>query len=348
VDDRAVAQSAVSLALEGQGLRVVEHGDVVHDDDACASIDCASEILRAARADLAAAVAVWGVAGRPLAGPSEVFVTLADAHGNRFPGAARVVDGDVAAAARTAVLDARALQLLGPGPWLRVRGAPDGAEVHIDGKLAGSLPYRAHIDAGGHALEVRAPGMRPHARTVDIPPNTTRLLDLDITLALDAPGGAASGRSGARHPGESSAEDSNAAVARSAPTSPSLREGAGGGTGAPVDPAASGPSRPIVGPLVLGGAGAALGVIVVADLLADDCTRGEPGGTCTRREDPSIPLAIGLGTASAAAIAGAVLWHFLGASDPSAAAARGVPATAGARMIRVAAWPPGATLTGAF
>jgi hypothetical protein len=39
---------------------------------------------------------------------------------------------------------------------LRVEGDPSGAEVFIDGRLQGLLPYRGVVDPGRHLLEVRA------------------------------------------------------------------------------------------------------------------------------------------------------------------------------------------------
>lgn len=286
-DERAAAQSALSLALEGQGFHIVAHDAVAHDEDACASVDCAPVLLRDAGANLAAAVAVWGESFAGQQRAAQVYVTLVDAAGNRYPGAARVPEGDVAAAARTALLDARALQLLGPGPWLRVRGVPEGAEVHIDDKLVGSLPYRARIDAGRHALEVRAEGMHAHVESVIVPPNQGRVIEIEVAL------GPASG---------ADATGTNAV--------------------APADDSAESPrdntghvSHPIVGPLVLGGVGVALVGVTVAQALSGDCLRREPTGTCTREREPNTLVTVALGGAAAIAVAGSVLWYIVGAED---------------------------------
>lgn len=321
-DERAHAQAALSLALEGQGFRVLAHDAVVHDDGACASVDCAPVLLRAVGADLAAAVAVWGEPHAGSTRPAQVFVTLVDVAGNRYPGAARVSDAAVAAAARTAVLDARALQLLGPGPWLRVRGTPDGAEVRIDDKLVGSLPYRARIDAGRHALEVRADGMRSHVESVNVPPNPGRVVEIDVALA---PGSGA----GARR-----ASAPNAAPATPRDSAESSRADATGTT------------HPIVGPVVLGSVGLAVGVYDLVAVLDTGCTRRDSTGTCLVRRDADAGTGIALGAVSAAALVGAVLWYVLGTEDASATGgAHPMTARAG---IRFAPWNQGPGVAGAF
>jgi hypothetical protein len=236
-------------------------------------------LLRAAQLDVAVAVAVWSE-GRPPK-PASVFVSLVDIDGNRFPATVQV-GGAVADAARAALLDARALQLLGPGPWIRIAGEPPGAEVKLDGDVVGVLPYRARIDAGRHVLEVRAEGMRTHAQTVDVPPSPSRMVELDVFLE------------------------------RGQSLLPTATE-SGPQTDGYDEPSSS--SRPIVGPLVLGGAGLVLGGVVLADALAgDECTRRE-NGTCTRRESTNTALAIGLGGAAVAAVTGAILWYVLAGDD---------------------------------
>ncbi|HEX2659375.1 MAG TPA: PEGA domain-containing protein [Polyangia bacterium] len=58
--------------------------------------------------------------------------------------------------------------------WLQVDGGVAGAEVVIDGVVAGKLPLAtaARAPAGSVALQVRAPGYLPYARTVNVPKRT--------------------------------------------------------------------------------------------------------------------------------------------------------------------------------
>jgi hypothetical protein len=144
----------------------------------CAQVSCAGALLAAAQAELVVAVAVWQGEEAP-----QVNVTLVDGTGARYPGHATVASDDVAAAARSALLEARSLQLLGPGPWIAVHGEPAGASVWIDGKLMGSLPLRAALSPGDHKLEVQATGYAAKVQPVTIPLEPTATARVQVALS---------------------------------------------------------------------------------------------------------------------------------------------------------------------
>jgi hypothetical protein len=210
---RIAAHEAVLAALDEQDVDVRTanvQAAVSGGAAGCAQISCAPALLAAAPAELAVAVAVW----RSDSGP-QVNVTLVDAQGNRYPAVSAVEPGGAPVAARRALLDARGLQLLGPGPWVQIEGAPDGASVIIDGVRVGSLPYRAALSSGDHVLELQAPGYAAQQRELQMPLDPTATLRLQVALAagLASPGSAAE-PAGSRAPG-------GAELAYTAPDAPS-------------------------------------------------------------------------------------------------------------------------------
>lgn len=286
------AQRVLTSALEAQAVRIVTQAEVSErlggSVKECRNVDCAQPLLLSSDADVAAAVAIWG-SGTPRV-PTTVFVTLVDRRGDRFPAKTQIEDKSLASTIKQALLEARALQLLGPGPWLRVRSEPEGARVTIDGNVMGTAPVRAPIQPGRHRLELRFEGYRLHAQTVDIPPSDARQIDVDVEL--------------------SRREDEEGQVADASSTAAGASEDARQNAG----PAPH--TRPIVGPLLLGGAGAAL---LIYDLtahfvaLADgSCLHRQPSGTCTEQHKVNVAPTVVFGVAGAGAIVGAVLWYVLG------------------------------------
>jgi hypothetical protein len=204
--DRARAESAVVLPHAGdsrlEAARTASHRVVVDTlreqsftvrtlttkparntsevQNSCTQIICAPAMLVATATDLAVGIAVWDGEDGP-----QVNITLIDALGRKYPGYALVVGQDATDAARAAFLEARSLQLLGPGPWIHVRGVPAGAEVIIDAKPVGVLPYRGAISPGDHDLEVRASGYNAKQLpiVVSLEPTTTALVELELVRA---------------------------------------------------------------------------------------------------------------------------------------------------------------------
>jgi hypothetical protein len=298
-EEQSEAVRVLSRALETQGIRLLEYDEAIEqagarDVSRCKTVDCAPKLLRAVGADVAASLAVWS------RGPKQqktVFVTLVDRQGDRYPGRADVDGTNFGGAAKDALIDARALQLLGPGPWLRVRTKPDGAQVLIGGKLVGATPYRAHVSSGRHVLEVRAEGRESHVQTVDIPPNTAKQIEVEVALkpsnnTADAPDETAGALDG------------------------DFRE-------LPVER-----SRPIVGPILLGAVGVGLIATDIVLIASSGCSEEDSSGACKEEGKVDTAMAVAWGAAGAAALAGGILWYVLGASDEPASSTRARPALA--------------------
>jgi hypothetical protein len=85
---------------------------------------------------------------------------------------------------------------------LDVRGSPVGAEVRLDGELIGRLPLATplSVTAGGIAIEVRAPGYFPIARSTTVAPG--HLIREAFSLQSQSPGS----ESGERNPSSSSGQ----------------------------------------------------------------------------------------------------------------------------------------------
>ncbi len=310
VEQRQQAQQVLSQTLAAQGIRVLsvtEAASQISGGGAaaeCTTLDCAPALLQASGADSAAVLALWATGSPPV--PGTVFVTLVDRRGDRYPGKATIDHGDFAAATKQALLDARALQLLGPGPWLRVHAKPDGAQVVLNGKLVGTTPYRAAVASGRYTLEVRAKGSRSYAQTVDVPPNEARQVEVDVALKPRAGEAAAAGPVGP------DAFDLDA------------------DTGAE-------PSRPVVGPLILGGMGVAALTYDVVALAGSGCDHREPSGACTKKTEINAAPAAIFGVVGVGAIAGAALWYLLGEQEP-----------AGEARVSLAPGPGSLNLKGSF
>lgn len=188
---REAAHRAVIDALREQGLTVrtltvksTRNANELKSD--CTQVTCAPGVLSVHSIDLAVAIAVWNGEDGP-----QTNVTLIDSLGRKYPGYAIIMKDDAAAAGRAALLEARSLHLLGPGPWIHVRGAPAGASVLLDGKPVGVLPYRGALSPGDHNLEVRADGYNAKSQPIVIPlePTTTARVELELR-PNDKPGAA--------------------------------------------------------------------------------------------------------------------------------------------------------------
>ena len=179
---REAAHEAVRAALVEQGIEVSAYTPKVRaaagDARGCKQIGCAPALLAALPAEVAVAVAVWYGKDKP-----QVNVTLVDAAGNRFPDVSPVDEEGADSASRAALVGARALQLLGPGPWVEIQGTPEGANVVIDGQAVGTLPYRAAMSSGDHRLEIRAHGFAAQEYAVQLPLDPTATTRIALALA---------------------------------------------------------------------------------------------------------------------------------------------------------------------
>lgn len=281
------AHAAVARALEAQGVELLSYaaareraggGELAE----CRAVTCAAELAKKAEAQLVMLVAVRALKGEGKTKPREVQVTLVEPSDSRYFGRARVSQGDFSEAARESLLDARAYQLLGPGPHVRVDSTPSGADVVIDDKLVGQSPYRAQITAGRHTVEVRLTDHKTRAQMIDIPPGAQQPTRLDVALEARAPAAT----------NEEIEADIDAAMV--APPKKS--------------------TRPIAGPLILTVIGVGLITYDVIAIAGTGCER-EDEGTCTKPSEVDVPFAIGIGGAGVVALTAGVLWFALGGDD---------------------------------
>jgi hypothetical protein len=287
--EREQAEAALAQALESEGTHIVSQTQaedrVGGAAASCTGSGCVAELVRGAGADAALELMVRALPNATSAMTVEVL--LVDRTGRRFPGSSPVADRDFARAARDALFDARSLQLLGQGPWLRVRSAPSGAQVLLDGHPMGSTPTRAAVRAGRHTLEVRVEGLRPHVQTVDIPADPSRQIEIGADLA---PRGQSSGVLADR--------DARATRANE-----------------------RGTDRPVLGPMLLGAAGAALVAYEVIPIAGDSCEHIDDSGACAERSTINRSTAVALGALGVAAMAGGLLWHIFGGDDEASGTA---------------------------
>lgn len=304
-DDARVQRSAASRAavqalvdaLTMQGLRVVDFDAAVRklaDARSCQARDCAERLLRERAVDMTAEVALWSDESSDVA---RAEVVLTDAERNRYQGAVAVEANDVRGATTRALLEARALQLLGPGPWLRVDGTPDGAEVRIDGRAVGALPYRGTIASGRHALRIAAQGYRPVERTLDVPDGEPGQTKLEVELEPLPIETADASEHGGRRDGDARAEAQSAAW--------------------------------VVWPIALGGAGVVLAATTTARLLSgrDACVGADAAGRCTEERRTNVGASAVYYSLSAALVGTAVVWLVLGADGDEAPLRAGVSPT---------------------
>jgi len=287
------AHAAVARALEAQGVELISYaaareragGGELAD---CRALTCSAALCKRADAELAVLVAVRAQHDHsthqhdPKA--REVQVTLVEPSDARFFGKADVVRGDFSAAAREALLDARAYQLLGPGPHVRVDSTPGGADVSIDDELVGESPYRAVIEPGKHTVEIRLEGHKTQAQMIEVRRGAQQPTRLHAKLQ---PRAQASGTS----QGEIEADIDAAMVAP-----PKTR------------------SRPIVGPLILGVIGLGLITYDVVLIASAGCQRHEPtaGRPCTYPSEIDAAPAIAYGVLGVAALGTGIVWFLLG------------------------------------
>lgn len=283
-DGRARAERALARKLRAEGVAIITQPQaearVGGAAASCTGPDCIADLARGSGADAALAMAIWSAAAP--GEPGRLLVTLIDRKGQSFPGEAAIHADDVEGSAREALSDARSLQWLGPGPWLRVRSTPAGAQVMLDGRPLGATPTRAVVTPGRHTLEIRLPGLRPHAQTVDIPANASRQTAVEIDLTPRAP-----------HPAHRRpAGEPQPRATRRPPAHP---------------------SRPLLGPLILGGIGVAIAAYDVIHIASDLCERRDAMG-CAERSTISAGTAFALGGVAFGALGTGLLWYLLGES----------------------------------
>jgi hypothetical protein len=281
---RKLASEALGEALRMQGLTVLyfeEAKKALPRGESCDDA-CAARLLRVVSADLSAVVKITG---NEQGLPNLAQVNLQDAAGHHFEGTAAVRDGDVRDATTRALLEARSYQLLGPGPWLRVEGTPEGADVLVDGSVVGKLPYRASIVAGRHQLIVRDAGYSRFEQTLDVPAEDGRKLKVQVALEpapIEAPGAALEA---------SALAQTNASSDRD--------------------------SSWLVLPITMGVLGVGLATVASVRLASrgDSCVQPDAAGRCIEKRGVRVWPTVGTYALSAALIGAGIVWIVLGSQE---------------------------------
>jgi hypothetical protein len=282
----SLATSAMRDALGMQGMRAVAWDEAksrLPGNEKCEDVAaCTQKVMKAAAAELAAGVVVT----RNAQGAAErVRVALLDTDKRRYDGESEVVDGDVRTATTRAVLEARSFQLLGPGPWLRVEGTPEGAEVLLDDRIVGRVPYRATVIPGSHKLRVREAGYTAFEQTLNVPATDDSHV-AQVVVALE-------------------------------PAPIALGNGADGLRAVQQDGGRKRSSTWLVGPIVVGGLGLVLAGVTTVRLATrlDSCVNPDESSNCTYRRSVNVAPAVIEYSLSAALIGGSIAWLVLGLSD---------------------------------
>ncbi len=71
----------------------------------------------------------------------------------------------------------------GPGPFLYVKGGPEGATVYVDEKAVGRLPVRLPLSVGHHRIRVEADGFATITENVVLELGRTREVDVHLEPA---------------------------------------------------------------------------------------------------------------------------------------------------------------------
>lgn len=294
--DGELAREALAEALRMQGMRVTPLAPSAGDGVGSRAgrgcdLACGTRLLATAGADLSAWVKLSKLAAA-VGGSAQV--TLLDAAGHRYEGVADVRSNDVREATTRAVLEARSYQLLGPGPWLRVVGTPEGAQVLIDGDQVGTVPYRAPVAAGQHGLTIREAGYVRSQQTLNVPDDDSRKLEIKVAL-------------------EPTSSQPRASAEVAEPELPTDLTRAPDDAVAP-DTRSGGDQLWLAGPITLGVLGVALATVVTVRIATgtSQCEGQDDFGNCTERRTINAGPTVGGYVLSAALIGSAVTWLVLG------------------------------------
>lgn len=176
----AAAVDTVTRELTQGGVTVIPSQDaqrrMIGEPFAeCNALECGGEVVRSLGVDFAVLVTVWAPRGTP----TSVVVTLIG-DGDSAAGDAPVENGDVAAAALSALTTARQRWQAARMGFLIVTTHPEGAAVEVDGRLIGQAPIRHLVAAGQRSVRITLEGHEPVEQTVNVEP--TQEHPLEITL----------------------------------------------------------------------------------------------------------------------------------------------------------------------
>ncbi len=281
---RGEAHAAVRAALEAQGLDVVTPRRP-RLPEGCAAPACLRPVLERLGATAAVHMTFWSPTESR---DAQIVVSVIDSE-HVFGGSALVRGGAIGEAAERALGDALSRRVLGPGPWLSVRGAPLGARITVDGDDGGVIPTRLRVEAGLHQLVVESAGYTAETRTVRVAGRVDSETVVEVALAR-----ASAGANEANEAGDPGAGDG----------------GGEQGSGARAEP---GGGRAIVGPAVLLGLGVAAVTVGAVGLGLGESESFHDG--TWHLEQPAVGAVAGWFIGGAVLVGAAVLWFLLSGDD---------------------------------
>jgi PEGA domain len=272
-------------ALINEGLALREKGD---DEGALGSFRRAYELSKGARPLAQIALA------------EQALGRWADAEGHLGQAVLRSEDPWIAR--NKSLLEQALVEIQGHLGSLDLSGGVAGAEVRVNGTTVGSFPLKGplRVPAGSVALEVRAPGYMPVARTVVVP--SRGLAREAVVLVATVPAAPTHSIAPTANDMAATTVDPGVSSERSASTSWGPRKKVGVGLGAAA----------------VASLGVGTAFLFVRDSQAKDynragCPKTEPSMSCTSLEDKEqSSFIVGVvGLVGAAILGGAATYLFL-------------------------------------
>lgn len=189
----AEVHDGVRAGLEAADVTVLEEALLQGELATCAVDRCAERVAVALGVDFTVYLAIWpSLRGHE----PEIVVSVATARNGTYIAECRVgADGEspcartsYAEAARLAAERAVAKYARGPGPWLVVRGTPEGARILVDGAEAGAVPDRIAASPGEHHVTIEHDGYETETHVVLVPDGAGGEAPLEVALVAGGGG----------------------------------------------------------------------------------------------------------------------------------------------------------------
>jgi hypothetical protein len=148
----------------------------------CERTECVPRLLSELSAEYAVLLSVWADEGRE----PQISVKLMFADGSEYVSTARILEHDVARAVTRVHRDLEERRRVGPGPYLRVTGTPEGAQVLVDGTPEGTVPFLMRVAPGQrYHVRVRLQGYPDHEEEIVGPLEPTGEASIAVALGQD-------------------------------------------------------------------------------------------------------------------------------------------------------------------
>ena len=139
----------------------------------CREGACAERYREAAGAVAAIVVRVGRMGAG--SGPATSFqIGIQPSPGVEYTKGALLSEGSAGELAVRALREAFREYRQGPGPWLEVTGAPEGATIYVDDREVGTLPRTLAVSVGSHQIRVEARTFAPMTKLISLQSATER------------------------------------------------------------------------------------------------------------------------------------------------------------------------------